>query len=503
MTLVRANPAGWALFELLTSTQMNAVDSQLPYALDGNAGGTYTPTAELELDGTNIAGNVLHLTATGPNVDYPLLIDVDDTNVIAGIKVLAYADAPAAEFFHGGAPLSIAGNPTGMVTGIGHGNTGAGNGGRCASFSGGDASTANGGTGVIGNGGDGGSSGNGGQGVQGTGGDGDTGQRGGIGVWGIGGDELDGASIDTGSGAGILGWGGDGTANAAAHGVVGIGGEATAASNYGHGGYFSATGEKAGLKGFNSYSTLGIGVEGEGTLSGVDGVGNTNGVGGRFVGGSGGSGHAGLLVSGGGTALPVDPNNGTALRVAVGANGNAINATSTSSPAITAVNTGGAGIVGQGFSNGTGVSGLSNGSGPGIFGQSVGTGDGVWGYAVGVSSPPIPSGEFGVVGAADGGGSSNAGVLAYAEGSATALRAYADGSGYAASISASSGSNYAMVLSPSSSHSCINIAATFGGLGSANIPGTGVAGDLHVTSDSIDYELWFHRGSGGWAKCHA
>lgn len=56
MTFVRANPASWALFELLTSTQMNLIDENLSNALDGLDGGDYAPSDQLQLDGSGIAG---------------------------------------------------------------------------------------------------------------------------------------------------------------------------------------------------------------------------------------------------------------------------------------------------------------------------------------------------------------------------------------------------------------------------------------------------------------
>jgi hypothetical protein len=52
MTFSRVNPGGWAMFEVLTSSQMNTLDINHSNALDGDAGGVYTPTARLELDGT-------------------------------------------------------------------------------------------------------------------------------------------------------------------------------------------------------------------------------------------------------------------------------------------------------------------------------------------------------------------------------------------------------------------------------------------------------------------
>lgn len=50
MSFTRANALGWALYEVLTSTQMNHIDSQLPDALDAN-GGSYALAADLILAG--------------------------------------------------------------------------------------------------------------------------------------------------------------------------------------------------------------------------------------------------------------------------------------------------------------------------------------------------------------------------------------------------------------------------------------------------------------------
>ncbi len=71
MTLARANPPGWALFDLLLSSQMNAIDIQLPFALDGVGGGPYTPAATISLDGS--VSDIVPLTllggATNPALD--------------------------------------------------------------------------------------------------------------------------------------------------------------------------------------------------------------------------------------------------------------------------------------------------------------------------------------------------------------------------------------------------------------------------------------------------
>jgi hypothetical protein len=54
MTLVNPKPLGWAFGEILTSSQMNSIATQLPYALDGLNGGTYTLTSPLAIGGSGV-----------------------------------------------------------------------------------------------------------------------------------------------------------------------------------------------------------------------------------------------------------------------------------------------------------------------------------------------------------------------------------------------------------------------------------------------------------------
>lgn len=67
MTLTNPKPLGWAFGELLTSAQMNSVATQLPYAIDGNAGGTYANTNPIVLTGDFSARDIggRNLTTTG------------------------------------------------------------------------------------------------------------------------------------------------------------------------------------------------------------------------------------------------------------------------------------------------------------------------------------------------------------------------------------------------------------------------------------------------------
>ena len=68
MSFTRVKPLGWALFELLTSGQMNQLDIDHANALDAAAGGTYAPTGDITLSGANggrlllTSGNFLTLT---------------------------------------------------------------------------------------------------------------------------------------------------------------------------------------------------------------------------------------------------------------------------------------------------------------------------------------------------------------------------------------------------------------------------------------------------------
>ena len=74
MSFALVNPLGWAMFELLTSAQMNQLDQNMTLALDGGAGGIYTPTETLELDGAaNTSGTSPTLrvkpTTVGPALE--------------------------------------------------------------------------------------------------------------------------------------------------------------------------------------------------------------------------------------------------------------------------------------------------------------------------------------------------------------------------------------------------------------------------------------------------
>ncbi len=70
MTLTNPKGAGWGSGEVLTSTQMNSFGTQLPYAIDGNAGGTYAPSDPIIIggDGLSVTGT-LAISGTCTRVD--------------------------------------------------------------------------------------------------------------------------------------------------------------------------------------------------------------------------------------------------------------------------------------------------------------------------------------------------------------------------------------------------------------------------------------------------
>jgi hypothetical protein len=54
MTLTNPKPGGHATGEKLTSTNVDAAFAQLPYAVDGNAGGAYAPSSAIALTGSGM-----------------------------------------------------------------------------------------------------------------------------------------------------------------------------------------------------------------------------------------------------------------------------------------------------------------------------------------------------------------------------------------------------------------------------------------------------------------
>lgn len=91
MTFTRVNPLGWALFELLTSAQMNELDTDVSNALDGADGGLYTPSDTLELDGSANANAFLPTLKLRPTQSGPALIAMQEGSK-AGLVVTPDGD---------------------------------------------------------------------------------------------------------------------------------------------------------------------------------------------------------------------------------------------------------------------------------------------------------------------------------------------------------------------------------------------------------------------------
>lgn len=68
MAFSRIVPAGWAFGQLLTSTQMNLLDTDHANAVDGVGGGSYTPAVPIVIDGAGIRTNVPFLALGGAQI---------------------------------------------------------------------------------------------------------------------------------------------------------------------------------------------------------------------------------------------------------------------------------------------------------------------------------------------------------------------------------------------------------------------------------------------------
>lgn len=271
MTFTRANVAGWALYEVLTSAQMNLVDIQTSRATDGYAGGTYNPSASLTWNNALIVSsvaaagaNVTGLTVTGKGTSAGVSSTGGATN---GIGVVGTGGATNGDGVNG-----IGTGAGSGVHGLGGGTSGVGTSGQ------GGAPNGNGiqglgvgsGTGIVGTGGA----------TNGVGGA-FTGTGSGHGVTGVGGvgGGRGGSFVGQGAAVGVQATGGAGAA-----GIQGIGGAAAV------GGTFQGTGAANGIysigggtNGSGAYlvggATNGIGVEAVGVGSGDGGVFTASGTG--------------------------------------------------------------------------------------------------------------------------------------------------------------------------------------------------------------------------------
>lgn len=312
MTFVRANALGWAPFELLLSTQMNTIDSQIPFALDGNAGGIYESSGILEYR------NAMILSGNGvtPVDGLTMMLDV--------IGSLTFNNASTAEVAF-------------QLTG--HANLGAGSSGNAAEFTAGAATTGSGGLGLISTGGltTAGTS-SAGTAIRGTGGNSFGGQGG------TGGDFRGG---DSASGVAVAGLG-----------MQVDGGEQSGSGTAGAGGDF-----RGGVQSGGGADTGGIGLN---MIGGpADLTLGTGGAGAVITGGSGSIGGVGMTITGGGNGIF-----GQTAIVAQAGTGSTPNTV----PAIVATGESDDGTASEGGAGASGVGGASSSSsgadqgGPGLIG---------------------------------------------------------------------------------------------------------------------------------------
>lgn len=258
MTFPRANPLGWALFELLTSDQMNVIDENMVFALDGRDGGTYSPSNAISLLGLNASGALL--TIENPDGGVALQIDVTEgVQPQNGLTVQGSVEGTYVHFI-GMNSVARAGESASVFEVIGHGNS-LGNVGPAAHFQGGSASgpALAGGVAVRAFGG-----------VKAAG----AGRYGGQGFTGTSGDtNLTGEPSGSFGTEAMRGSGGFTTGTAAGHfgavGVVGLGGELTGTGKQGGSGIFGVGGY--GIAADPLDPDVGIGVRGVGGV-GVHGL---------------------------------------------------------------------------------------------------------------------------------------------------------------------------------------------------------------------------------------
>lgn len=318
MTFVRANPAGWALFELLTSAQMNVIDSQMPYALDGQSGGSYAPTDAIILDGTPNPSNDYMLELLGRATGKGLYVEGNLTGDVDGCAhAVAWNPQTYAVYAQQGADgAGVA--PVGGIASQGGAST-AGDAGRGIITVGGLTTFA---------------TGTGGAGIEALGGNATgTGLNfGGAGVVAVGGDS-DETTAGSVGGAGMSGEGGESYIGGA--GVFGQGGISHSPNVFdrgngvhGIGGQRDVSDSSAGGWGVYGVGADGVNTSGQPGSVGVSGLGgdadtaaNTfGGSGGYFEGGAGGDGGTGgdggdgIIVQGG-TAGATGTNDGAAVAI--------------------------------------------------------------------------------------------------------------------------------------------------------------------------------------------
>jgi len=85
MSFLPLKAGGWAFGEVLTSAQMNQLNTDFPFAIDGRSGGTYTPSGDIRL-------NSIILSASGQISGTSL--NSSDFAFVSGVATLGFANIP-------------------------------------------------------------------------------------------------------------------------------------------------------------------------------------------------------------------------------------------------------------------------------------------------------------------------------------------------------------------------------------------------------------------------
>ncbi len=90
MTFPRVNPSGWAAHDKLTSTQQNQLDIDHTNSADMASGGTYTPSAKLDVQGQGGSFGKLWLNSRVVTSGYTIDGSGSDVTILADMTSLGY-----------------------------------------------------------------------------------------------------------------------------------------------------------------------------------------------------------------------------------------------------------------------------------------------------------------------------------------------------------------------------------------------------------------------------
>jgi hypothetical protein len=96
MTFSRAKPAGWTDdIDTITAAQVNQIDTNQSRALDGTAGGTYSPVPPLNING--LTATTIGVFTRGPLAQHPMRFD---TTTILDTALAQVLDTQPVDIFY-------------------------------------------------------------------------------------------------------------------------------------------------------------------------------------------------------------------------------------------------------------------------------------------------------------------------------------------------------------------------------------------------------------------